>query len=92
MSLNMRRNYIRDRTQAALTYISEYETTQKWENDPQYDGQQVQQRLQIIYGKADQVKQKINAALNNDDIYRRRRTMRTLGLPKAVPSSTKYEG
>ena len=40
MSLNMRRNYVRDRTQAALTYISEYETAQKWENDPQYDGQQ----------------------------------------------------
>ena len=66
-------------------YISEYETAQKWENDPQYDGPQVQQRLQIIYGKADQVKQKINAALNNDDIHRRRRTMRTLGLPKRFP-------
>ena len=85
MSLNMRRNYVRDRTQAALTYISEYETAQKWENDPQYDGPQVQQRLQIIYGKADQVKQKIDAALNNDDIHRRRRTMRTLGLPKRFP-------
>ena len=85
MSLNMRRNYVRDRTQAALTYISEYEMAQKWENDPQYDGQQVQQRLQIIYGKADQVKQKIDAALNNDDIHRRRRTMRTLGLPKWFP-------
>ena len=82
MSLNMRRNYVRDRTQAALTYISEYEIAQKWENNPQYDGQQVQQRLQIIYGKADQVKQKVDAALNNDDIHRRRRTMRTLGLPK----------
>ena len=29
MTLNMRRNYVRDRTQAALTYISEYETAQK---------------------------------------------------------------
>ena len=85
MSLNMRRNYVRDRTQAALTYISEYETAQKWESDPQYDGQQVQQRLQIIYGKADQVKQRIDTALNNDDIHRRRRTMHTLGLPKRFP-------
>ena len=82
MSLNMRRNYVRDRTQAALTYILEYETAQKWESDPQYDGQQVQQRLQIIYGKANQVKQRIDTAMNNDDIHRRRRTMRTLGLPK----------
>ena len=85
MSLNMRRNYVRDRTQAALTYISEYEMAQKWENNPQYDGQQVQQRLQIIYGKADQVKRKVDAALNNDDIHRRRRTMRTLRLPKRFP-------
>ena len=85
MSLNMRRNYVRDRTQAALTYISEYETAQKWESDPKYDAHQVQQQLQIIYGKADQAKQKIDAALNNDDIHRRRRTMRTLGLPKRFP-------
>ena len=85
MSLNMRRNYVRDRTQAALTYISEYETAQKWESDPQYDEQQVQQRLQIIYGKANQVKQRIDTALNNDDIHRRRRMMRTLGLPKRFP-------
>ena len=82
MMLNMRRNYVRDRTQAALTYISEYKTAQKWESDPQYDEQQVRQRLQIIYGKADQVKHRIDTALNNDDIHRRRRMMRTLGLPK----------
>ena len=36
MTLNMRRNYVRDQTQATLTYISEYETAQKWESDPQY--------------------------------------------------------
>ena len=82
MTLNMRRNYIRDRTQAALTYISEYDTAQKWESDPQYNQQQVRQCLQIIYGKADQVKQRIDTALNNDDIHRRRRMMHTLGLPK----------
>ena len=57
MTPNMRRNYLRDRMQAALTYITEYETAQEWERDPQYDKQQVLQRLQIIYGKADQVKQ-----------------------------------
>ena len=85
MTLNMRRNYVRDRTQAALTYISEYNTAQKWESDPQYNQQQVQQRLQIIYGKADQVKQRIDTALNNDDIHCRRRMMRTLGLPQRFP-------
>ena len=85
MTPNMRRNYIRDRTQAALTYITEYETAQEWECDPQYDKQQVLQRLQIIYGKADQVKQRIDTALNNDDIHRRRRVMHPLGLPKRFP-------
>ena len=86
MTPNMRRNYVRDRTQAALTYVTEYETAQKWEQDPQYDKQQVQQRLQIIYGKADQVKQRVDTALNNDDIHCRRRVMRELGLPKRFPS------
>ena len=66
-------------------YITEYETAQEWERDPQYDKQQVLQRLQIIYGKADKVKQRIDTALNNDDIHRRRRVMRPLGLPKRFP-------
>ena len=43
MSPQMRRNYVRDRTQAALTYIKEYETSQEWEQDPQYDVPQVRQ-------------------------------------------------
>ena len=85
MTPNMRRNYVRDRTQAELTYITEYETTQEWESDPQYDKQQVLQRLQIIYGKADQLKQRIDTALNNDDIHHRRRVMHPLGLPKRFP-------
>ena len=47
--------------------------------------QQVQQWLQIVYGKADQVKQRIDVALLNDDIYRRRRVMRVLDLPQRFP-------
>ena len=85
MTPNMQRNYVRDRTQVALTYITGYETAQEWERDPQYDKQQVLQWLQIIYGKADQVKQQINTALNNDDIHHRRRVMCPLGLPKRFP-------
>ena len=84
MTPNVRRNYVRDGTQAALTYITEYETAQEWERDPQYDKQHVLQRLQIIYGKADKVKQRIDTALNNDDIHRRR-VMCPLGLPKHFP-------
>ena len=85
MTPQMRRNYVRDRTQAALTYIKEYEASQEWEHNPQYDVQQVRQRLQIVYGKADQVKQRIDTALLNDDIYRRRRVMRMLDLPQRFP-------
>ena len=85
MTPNMRRNYVRDRMQAALTYITEYEIAQQWERNPQYDKQQVLQRLQIIYGKADKVKQRIDTALNNDDIHRRRRVMHPLGLPQHFP-------
>ena len=85
MTPNMRRNYVRDRMQAALTYIKEYELAQKWEGNPEYDRQEVLQRLQLIYGKADKVRQQIDTALNNDDMYRRRRVMRPLGLPQRFP-------
>ena len=86
MTPNMRRNYIRDQTQAALTYIAEYEAAHHFQNDPQCNKQQVQQRLQIIYGKVDRVKEKVDAALHVDDIYRRRRVMCTLGIPQRFPS------
>ena len=82
MTPQMRRNYIRDRSQAALTYIAEYEAAQHFQNDPQYDRHQVQQRLQIIYGKVDKVREKVDAALHTDDIYRRRRVMCTLAMPQ----------
>ena len=85
MTPQMRRNYVRDRTQAALMYIKEYEASQRWEQDPQYDVQQVQQRLQIVYGKADKAKKNVDTALLNDDIYRRRRVMHTLELPQRFP-------
>ena len=34
MTPQMRRNYVRDRTQAALTYIREHEMSQEWETQP----------------------------------------------------------
>ena len=53
---------------------------------PQYDKEQVLQRLQIIYGKADKVKQRIDTALSSDDIHHRRRVMHPLGLPQRFPA------
>ena len=81
MTPNMRRNYVRDRMQAALTYI----TGQQWGRNPQYDKQQVLQRLQIIYGKADKVKQRIDTAVSSNNIHHRRRVMHPLGLPQHFP-------
>ena len=41
--------------------------------------------LQIIYGKADKARRNIDAALHNDDIFRRRRVMRSLAVPTHFP-------
>ena len=65
MNPRMWRNYTRDQTNAALTYITEYEQAQQWQQDTKYDKQQVLQRLQIIYGKADKARKNIDAALHN---------------------------
>ena len=91
MTPNMRRNYVRDRMQAALTYIGEYESAQQWQGNPEYDRQEVLQRLQIIYGKADKVRQQIDTALNNDDIHRRRRVISSVRIATAFPRTTEYE-
>ena len=85
MTPNMRRNYVRDRTQAAITYITEYEVSQQLERDQHYDKQLIQQRLQDIYGRVDRVKQQIDAALHNDDIHWRRRVMRMLEILTCFP-------
>ena len=66
-------------------YITEYETAQQWGRNPQFDKQQVLQRLQIIYCKADKEKQRIDTALSSDDIHHRRRVMCPLGLPQRFP-------
>ena len=85
MNPRMRRNYTLDRTNAALTYITEYEQAQQWQQDTKYDKQQVLQRLQIIYGKADKARKNIDAALHNDDIFRRRRVMRSVTISTRFP-------
>ena len=85
MNPNMRKNYIRDQTNAALTYITEYEHAQQWQQDPKYNKQQVLQRLQIICGKADKARKNIDAALHNDNIFRRRRVMHSLVIPTRFP-------
>ena len=85
MNPRMRRNYTRDQTNAALIYITEYEQAQQWQQDTKYDKQQVLQRLQIIYGKADKARKDIDAALHNDDIFQRRQVMHSVTIPTHFP-------
>ena len=67
-----RKNYIRDRTQSALTYILEYGETEAMINEGIYDEGDVQQRLRAVFGRLDTIRRRIDEALENDDRHRRR--------------------
>ena len=80
-----RKNYVRDRTQSALTYILEYGQTEAMLKEGIYDEVEVQQRLRAVFEWVDAIRRKIDDALENDDMHRRRRNMRVLPLPKNFP-------
>ena len=80
-----RKNYIRDRMQSALTYILEYGQTEAMLKEGIYDKVEVQQRLRAVFGRVDAIRRRIDDALENDDMHRRRRNMRVLPLPKNFP-------
>ena len=81
----MRKKYVRDRTQSALTYILEYGQTEEMINEGIYDEAKVQQRLHAVFGRVDAIRRRIDEALKNDDRHRRRRDMHTLPLPRNFP-------
>ena len=80
-----RKNYVRDRTQSALTYILEYRQTEAMLEEGIYEENEVQQRLRAVFGRVDAIRRRIDDALENDDMHRRRRNMRVLPLPKNFP-------
>ena len=80
-----RKNYVRDRTQSALTYILEYGQTEAMLKEGIYDKVEVQQRLRAVFGWVDTIRRRIDDALENDDMHRRRRNMRVLPFPKNFP-------
>ena len=49
MSPTARKNYIKDRTQAAETYITEYNNTRLWKLENIISPEKLEQRLQIVY-------------------------------------------
>ena len=85
LRLETRRNFIRDRTRVALTYILEYQQTMKWIQDNVYLQEELKQRLQIFYGRTDTLRKAIDEGLEEDSKMRRIRNMQYLEDPKRFP-------
>ena len=78
MSPAMRKNYIKDRAQAAVTYITEYGNTILWSLENLVPVHKLMQSLQIIFGKADAVRKAVDKAIENDNEIRRKKCMHYL--------------
>ena len=85
MQMNTRKNYVRDRMQAALIYISEYMETKRMMTEGRYNNEELLVRLRAVFGHVDQVRDHIDRALQQDDAHRRKRDMRFLILPTRFP-------
>ena len=81
MRVNTRKNYMRDRMQATLIYISEYMETKCMLTEGRYNNEELLVRLRAVFGCVDQVRDHIDRALQQDDAHRRKRDMRFLLLP-----------
>ena len=85
MQVNTRKNYVRDRMQAALIYISEYMETRHMMAENKYNNDELLIRLRAVFGRVDQVRDCIDRALKQDDAHCRKRDMRFLLLPTQFP-------
>ena len=85
MQVNTRKNYVRDRMQATLIYISEYMETKCMMTEGRYNNEELLVRLRAIFGRVDKVRDHIDRALQQDDAHHRRRDMRFLLLPTRFP-------
>ena len=85
MQVNTRKNYVRDRMQTALIYISEYEETKRMMTEERYNNDELLVRLRAVFGRVDQVRHHIDIALQQDDAHHRKRNMRFLLLPMRFP-------
>ena len=85
MQVNTRKNYVRDRMQAALIYISEYMETKHMMAEGRYNNEELLIRLRPVFGHVDQVRDHIDTALQQDDAHRKKRDMRFLILPTRFP-------
>ena len=85
MSPAMRKNYIKDRAQAAVTYIMEYGNTKLWNLEGKALLHKLAQRLQIVFGRVDAVRKAVDEVIEHDDEIRRKKCMHYLRPPKRFP-------
>ena len=82
MSPAMRKNYIKDRAQAAVMYITKYGNTALWSLENLVPLHKLMQHLQIVFGRVDAVRKAVDEAIENDDEIRRKKCMQYLKPPK----------
>ena len=85
MPLETRKRYVKDRTQMGVAYIVEHSHTTTLKGENRYHTGMLDTRLSIIFGRAQAIREKIDEAIGMDDMYRRRRNMRTLMAPTRFP-------
>ena len=85
MSPTMRKNYIKDRVQAAVTYITEYGNTRLWMLENLVPTHKLTQWLQIIFSRVNAVREVVDKAIGKDDEIRRKKCMRYLKPPTRFP-------
>ena len=81
-----RKNYIKDRTQVAETYITEWNNTRLWKLESVIPPENLNQRLQIVFGRVSAVREAIDGALEKDNETRRRANLRYLETPNRFPT------
>ena len=92
MSPAMRKNYIKDKAQAAVTYITEYSNTTLWSLENLVPPHKLTQCLQIVFGRADAVRKAVDKVIENDDEIRRKKYMHYLKAPKRFRVPGDMEG
>ena len=78
----MRKNYIKDRAQAAVTYITKYGNTALWSLENLVPLHKLMQCLQVMFDRVDAVRKAVDEVTENDDEIRRKKCMRYLKPPK----------
>ena len=85
MSPTMRKNYTKDRAQAAVTYITEYGNSTLWSLEKWASLHKLTQCLQIVFGRVNAVRKAVDEAIENDDEIRRKKCMCYLKPPERFP-------